>query len=134
MTIFIAIPVFKKCLRILGKLKIILQRIYDDSSADGYRVLVDRLWPRGVSKERANLDDWWKDLAPSDTLRKWFNHDEAKWKEFRRKYLHELSELRGSAQQHLDTVSSKPLVLLYATKNGALCHAHVLKEYFEKLG
>lgn len=71
---------------------ITLQRIYANSGQEGFRVLVDRLWPRGISKTDANLDAWWKDLAPSSELRKWFGHDPEKWKEFRKLYLKELSE------------------------------------------
>ena len=72
-------------------MKILLKRIYEDSlSTDGYRVLVDRLWPRGITKERANLDEWDKDLAPSTDLRLWFHHDPNRWEEFSEKYLKEL--------------------------------------------
>lgn len=67
------------------------KRIYEDlSNNDGYRVLVDRLWPRGVSKEKANLDEWCKEIAPSNELRIWFNHDPDKFLEFKKKYLEEL--------------------------------------------
>jgi len=70
-----------------------LKRAYEPkSSADGRRILVDRLWPRGLSKERAGIDDWLKDLAPSTELRKWFAHDPAKWQEFQRRYKRELHE------------------------------------------
>lgn len=69
------------------------KRVYEDTQADdGYRVLVDRLWPRGVSKEKAQLDDWCKDIAPSNELRKWFGHDPAKYDEFKKRYERELSD------------------------------------------
>ena len=68
-----------------------IKRIYDEpASADGHRVLVDRLWPRGITKERAHLDEWAKDVAPSTELRKWFSHDPKRMGEFRTRYLHEL--------------------------------------------
>ncbi|MEO9115885.1 MAG: DUF488 family protein [Gemmatimonadaceae bacterium] len=67
------------------------KRVYEPSAdADGYRVLIDRLWPRGISKARADLDAWEKDVAPSDELRKWYEHDPAKWPEFQRRYKQEL--------------------------------------------
>lgn len=70
-----------------------LKRVYEEPSPeDGFRVLVERLWPRGVSKERAELDLWLKDVAPSPELRKWFSHDPAKWKEFQERYAAELKE------------------------------------------
>lgn len=69
-----------------------IKRIYDPpEKSDGYRVLVDRLWPRGVSKQRAHLDLWLKEIAPSDALRKWFGHDPKRWTEFKAKYRKELS-------------------------------------------
>ncbi|MEM0158719.1 MAG: DUF488 domain-containing protein [Thermoplasmataceae archaeon] len=69
-----------------------LKRIYDSySSDDGFRVLVERLWPRGVSKENAHVDLWLKEIAPSPALRKWFNHEDAKWEEFQQKYRQEIN-------------------------------------------
>lgn len=73
-------------------MKIRIKRVYNaPSRMDGYRVLVDRLWPRGISKANAVLDEWRKDLAPSDELRKWFGHESEKWEEFKRRYRKELS-------------------------------------------
>ncbi len=70
-----------------------IKRVYESSQAsDGMRILVDRLWPRGVSKEKAKLSLWLKDIAPSDDLRKWFGHDPQKWKEFQKKYKEELQK------------------------------------------
>ena len=70
-----------------------LKRIYEASEAsDGYRVLVDRIWPRGVSKEKARIDLWMKEIAPSDALRKWFGHDPERWEEFQRRYREELQK------------------------------------------
>lgn len=74
-------------------MEIVLKRVYEDASPeDGYRVLVDRIWPRGISKEKAALDEWDKDLAPSTELREWFHHDPLLWDEFSRKYKEELLE------------------------------------------
>ena len=108
-------------------------RIYDDDLPQGYHALVDRLWPRGISKDKADLDGHWKDLAPSSDLRKWFDHDPEKWGDFRKKYLSELSESKKEAKQHLQEVNQKNLILLYGAKNKEISHAHVLKEYLEKL-
>ena len=70
---------------------ITIKRVYEPTSPDdGYRVLVDRLWPRGLSKENAHIDEWLKEVAPTNELRKWFNHDPAKWEEFRTRYQKEL--------------------------------------------
>ena len=111
-----------------------LHRIYDDDMPQGYHALVDRLWPRGISKDEADLDGHWKGLAPSDDLREWFNHDPDKWAEFRKKYMSELSENKDKAKKCLEDVSQKNLVLLYGAKDKDHSHAHVLKEYLEKLG
>jgi uncharacterized protein YeaO (DUF488 family) len=108
-----------------------LKRVYElPAVADGKRVLVDRLWPRGVTKEAAAIDLWTKELAPSTELRKWFGHDPARWPEFRKRYaaeLHQrpaqLEELRGLARQG-------PLTLIYAARdeshNGAIVLCDVL--------
>lgn len=111
-----------------------LHRIYDDDMPQGYHALVDRLWPRGISKDEADLDGHWKDLAPSNDLRKWFDHDPNKWEEFRKKYLSELSDNKDKAKDYLEDVSQKNLVLLYGAKDEDHTHALVLKEYLEKLG
>ena len=111
-----------------------LHRIYDKDMPQGYHALVDRLWPRGISKDEADLDGHWKGLAPSDDLREWFNHDPDKWAEFRKKYMSELSENKDKAKKCLEDVSQKNLVLLYGAKDEDHTHALVLKEYLEKLG
>ncbi|MFG6137356.1 MULTISPECIES: DUF488 domain-containing protein [Halomonas] len=115
-------------------MNIITYRIYDDEPPSGYRALVDRLWPRGVSKEEAHLDGHWKELAPSDDLRKWFSHDPEKWGEFRKQYMSELSNKKDDVKKYLSEVDRDDLVLLYGAKDKKHSHAHVLKEYMEKLG
>ena len=86
-------------------MEIVLKRVYEDASLeDGYRVLVDRIWPRGISKEKAALDEWDKDLAPSTELREWFHHDPLLWDEFSRKYKEELLE-RNPGKPFLEKLS-----------------------------
>lgn len=116
-------------------MKIITQRIYAERPEKGYRVLVDRLWPRGVSKEDALLDDWCKDLAPSGDLRKWFHHDTQKWPEFRKKYLQELEDHKNRAEELMAEASraKTQLVLLYGARSEIQNQAVVLKEFLEKL-
>ena len=110
------------------------KRIYETpAAADGYRVLVDRLWPRGFTKEKAALDEWAKELAPSNDLRRWFHADRTKWKEFERKYLAELAEHHDLARQLLVNAGRKRLTLLYASNDTERNHALVLAEYLKKL-
>ncbi|ADZ10139.1 protein of unknown function DUF488 [Methanobacterium lacus] len=107
-----------------------LKRIYEEpEEEDGYRVLVDRLWPRGVSKERANLDGWIKDIAPSNELRKWYNHELDKWPEFKTRYLNELNEKKDLLKQ-LKTMakSHEKVTLLYSAKDEDHNNAVVLGE------
>ena len=111
---------------------ILIKRIYDEpATSDGYRVLIDRLWPRGMSKERAALDAWLKNVAPSSELRKWFGHQPERFAEFKEKYQAELAhndavpELMQLAQAH------KQLTLLYGAKDPIHNHAIVLKVYLE---
>lgn len=112
-----------------------IKRIYDPAAAgDGYRVLVDRLWPRGISKERAHLSAWEKELAPSTELREWFAHDPARMSEFRHRYLHELRTTQPPELAALAKTSEKSRVtLLYAAHDPKINQAVVLKEAIEKL-
>lgn len=111
-----------------------LKRIYEDvSNDDGVRILVDRVWPRGISKEKAKLDEWLKDIGPSTDLRKWFNHDPNKYDEFKKKYKDELKD--GNQKEDLDKLkdiikekSKKPVTLLFAAKDEIHNQAQVLKE------
>jgi uncharacterized protein YeaO (DUF488 family) len=107
------------------------RRIYDPAlPEDGTRALVDRIWPRGVSKARAHLDEWCKDIAPSTELRKWYSHDPALFEEFARRYRDELSEsTRAAALAHLrDLAKKRTLTLLTATKSADLSEAAVLAD------
>ena len=107
-----------------------LKRVYDGASQDdGTRVLVDRLWPRGRSREAAKVDLWIKDLAPSDALRHWFNHDPERWPEFRKRYRAELAENSEGLETLCRLVAgTKPVTLLFAAKDSEHNNAVVLKE------
>ncbi len=115
---------------------ILLKRAYDEpAKGDGFRVLVDRLWPRGIKKENLQLDTWAKELAPSTDLRKWFAHDPQKWAEFRRRYRSELTRCR--AFESIDEIlaaakRAKTITLLYGAKDTEHNEAVVLRVLFER--
>jgi uncharacterized protein YeaO (DUF488 family) len=116
--------------------RIDMQRIYEARGHDGtYRVLVDRLWPRGVTKEDAALDEWAKDVAPSDQLRRWYGHDPDKFGEFTKRYRAELRRRPATAavQRLLDVARSRALLLLTATKDVDHSGARVLLERLQEL-
>ncbi len=108
---------------------VLLKRVYLPADPDdGLRVLVDRLWPRGLSKARAALDGWDKDIAPSDALRQWFDHAPARWEEFRKRYRAEL-ESRPEAVESLRALArQKPVTLLFGARDEARNQAVVLRE------
>jgi len=105
-----------------------LRRIYDDPADDGIRVLVDRRWPRGVSRVRAHLDEWCTAVAPSDALRTWYGHAPEKFEEFSSRYLEELEDPeRSSALRHLRAMAARGrLTLLTATKDVQISQAAIL--------
>lgn len=108
-----------------------IRRVYDDSTADdGTRVLVDRIWPRGLSKEAAHLDDWIKDAAPSTELRRWYGHDPDKFSQFRDRYRAELaaSASQRAVAQLRELAADRPLTLLTATRDIDHSHAAVLAD------
>ena len=110
-----------------------LKRIYDEPSGDdGYRILVDRLWPRGVSKEDAKLNEWDKEIAPSSELRKWFDHDEERFNEFSKRYSEELKDKENDLDKLRRIAKKKTLTLLYAAKNPEINQAVVLKDVLLK--
>lgn len=112
-----------------------LKRIYEEpSEADGLRVLADRLWPRGVSKENAQVDLWPKELTPSNELRKWFHSEEPAYEVFVARYQSELDERRDEIDQILRSFDSEVVTLLTATKDLERGHLVVLKEYLEAMG
>lgn len=109
-----------------------IKRVYEDySDEDGYRILVDRLWPRGVKKEDLKYDLWSKEIAPSNELRKWFNHDSKKWDEFKKKYFKELDEKRDLLESIINGAGSKVITLIYSAKNTEENQAVVIKNYIE---
>jgi len=106
-----------------------LKRAYESpADEDGTRVLVDRLWPRGVRKTDAAIDQWAKELAPSTELRKWFGHDPARWEEFRQRYLAEIHEHREAFDRLRDLARKGPVTLVYAAHDEAHNDAVVLRE------
>lgn len=114
---------------------IYVKRIYEQAEAsDGYRILVDRLWPRGVSKERAQLSEWLKELAPSTELRKWFNHEETKFEEFLLKYTQEITQTNMQELFRIKRLSQTQRVcLLYAAKDETRNPATILKSLLDDL-
>lgn len=110
-----------------------IKRIHDErSDEDGLRLLVDRLWPRGISKERAALDAWRADLAPSTALRKWFMHDPRRWAEFRQRYRAELRVLAPQLQTLRELAARQRVTLLYAARDPRINHAIVLRDALRK--
>lgn len=115
-------------------LKIKTKRIYEEvADDDGYRLLVDRIWPRGVKKEDARLDEWNKDLAPSKELRQWFDHDESRFDEFKRRYIEELKERQSELARIMEIAQSNLVCLLYGARDTEHNQAIVLKEVLESL-
>ncbi|MFA7257828.1 MAG: DUF488 domain-containing protein [Kiritimatiellales bacterium] len=111
-----------------------IKRIYDDASAsDGWRVLVDRLWPRGVRKEEAEIDEWAKEITPSNELRKWYGHDPDKWSEFKTDYRAELKKKTDELAQLIERCPEQTMTLLFAAKDMEHSHAVVLKEVLNEM-
>jgi len=114
-----------------------VKRVYESKgAADGVRILVDRLWPRGLRSAEAGIDEWIKDVAPSDDLRKWFAHDPEKWSEFKRKYAGELSELSKAAllKRIAKLAANDNVTLMYAAKDTEHNNARVLEELIANIG
>jgi uncharacterized protein YeaO (DUF488 family) len=111
------------------ELDIRLKRAYEPpSKADGTRVLIDRLWPRGVTKAKAAIDHWFRDLAPSTELRKWFGHDPARWVEFRRRYTAKLKQHGEQLDELLQMAAEGPVTLIYGAHDEQHNDAVVLKD------
>ncbi|GLB47434.1 hypothetical protein WR164_14130 [Philodulcilactobacillus myokoensis] len=113
-----------------------IERIYNKPfDLDGYRILVDRMWARGISKSDAKLDQWAKDITPSPDLRKWFNHDDDKFKEFSQNYMQELEQNQDApkfANLVQDKLKDENVILLYGAKNTKCSHAIVLRHYLNQ--
>ncbi len=108
-----------------------LKRVYElPDTKDGERVLVDRLWPRGLTKEKARVDLWLKEIAPSTELRRWFGHDPAKWTEFKRRYRAELKRNKEQVARLKDEMEKGPMTLLYGARDEEHNEAVVLLELF----
>lgn len=111
-------------------MKVKIKRVYEaPGKADGIRILVDRLWPRGLTKEKAAVDLWLKDIAPSTELRKWFAHDPLKWDDFRKRYLKELKANPESVSRLREQLLKGPVTLLYGARDEAHNEAEVLREW-----
>ncbi len=109
-----------------------IKRAYDSTSDDdGYRILVDRLWPRGISKEKAKVDFWPKELAPSTELRRWYGHDPEEWSEFKSRYFAELDGNPELVNELLEYVRKGTVTFIYSSKEQRLNNAVALKEYVE---
>ena len=112
---------------------ICIKRVYEKAAKNEYRILVDRLWPRGLTKEQAAIDTWIREIAPSPDLRKWFDHDSRKFVEFRERYLAELAQ-NDAVKIVSDLLTKHPLVVLvYGAKNETVNHVVVLKEFLESI-
>jgi uncharacterized protein YeaO (DUF488 family) len=111
-----------------------LKRVYEQAEPnDGFRVLADRLWPRGISKEEAHIDEWLRDIAPSTELRKWFGHDPQKWPEFQRRYRDELKSNTQSLEKLLADAAGEDITLVYASREEKYNNVTVLKEVLQEL-
>jgi uncharacterized protein YeaO (DUF488 family) len=109
-----------------------LKRVYETpSDADGVRLLVERLWPRGIKKEKAEVDEWVKEIAPSTDLRKWYNHDVEKWPEFKRRYIDELKQQTEQLEEIRKQAKAKTVTFVYAAHDTEHNSAVVLKEFIE---
>jgi len=110
-----------------------IKRIYEDySETDGYRILIDRLWPRGISKERAKIDLWIKEIAPSNDLRKWYSHNSEKAKQFQKKYITELEDNLNSLNEIKKIINDQKIItLLTASKDTKPIHVLVLEKILE---
>ncbi len=114
-------------------MSISLKRAYETPSpSDGCRILVERLWPRGLAKQDAKIDLWPKEAAPSTELRRWFNHEPDKWAEFKRRYVKELGARRETLEPILERVRAGRVTFVFASRESQLNNAVALKEYVER--
>jgi len=114
-------------------MKIGIKRVYDPPEPeDGQRILVDRLWPRGVSRQKASVDAWLKSIAPSDALRKWFQHEPEKWERFQTRYISELESNPQALKELEDLLERGRVTLLYAARESRYNNAVVLKRFLEE--
>ena len=110
-----------------------VKRVYDPISADdGKRILVDRLWPRGIKKEKAHIDEWLREISPSNELRKWYSHDPAKWAEFKKRYKQEIAGQEKLLKKIRAEAREQTVTLLFSSKESERNNAHALKEMIEQ--
>lgn len=110
-----------------------IKRVYEEpAKGDGKRILVDRLWPRGLTKEKASIDLWLKDIAPTTELRKWFGHDPDKWKEFKKRYHQELKNNKEQVSILYEELKKRAVTLVYGAKDEQHNEALVLKEWLDR--
>jgi uncharacterized protein YeaO (DUF488 family) len=111
-----------------------LKRAYDKpSSGDGYRILIDRIWPRGISKDELKIDEWLKDIAPSTDLRKWFGHEPVKWDDFKKRYFKELKQKKELTKKITEKMKNHNITFIYSAKDREHNNAVALKEYIENV-
>jgi uncharacterized protein YeaO (DUF488 family) len=108
-----------------------VERIYNAPESDGFRILVDRLWPRGLSKDKVKLDMWLKEIGPSNELRKWFGHDPNKWADFKDEYFKELAHKKELTDKIVAKAKEGNVVLLFGAKDEECNNAVALKEYID---
>ena len=115
------------------KTAIRVKRVYDEPGPeDGRRILVDRLWPRGLTKEKAKIDYWAKDISPSNELRKWYGHEPAKWDEFRKRYFAELGRNATGMAALIEAMGKKGVTFVYGSTERAINNAEALKLYLKR--
>ena len=116
------------------RIEIRVKRVYEEpEESDGRRILIDRLWARGLSKEKAKVDVWVKEIAPSTDLRRWYGHDPSKWTEFKSRYAAELETNPGQVEEMLREIQAGIVTFLYSSKEEQLNNAVALKEYLESI-
>lgn len=114
-------------------MKIKIKRVYESpEKTDGFRILIDRVWPRGMTKEKASVDLWLKEIGPSTALRKWFNHDPEKWNEFKKRYVKELKNNKEAIDQIKAHLKKGTVTLVYSAKDEEHNQAVVLKEFLNR--
>jgi uncharacterized protein YeaO (DUF488 family) len=117
------------------KTRVQIKRVYDaPTPADGKRILVDRLWPRGLTKEKARIEYWAKDISPSNELRKWYGHEPGKWEEFKKRYFAELDENKVAVDELLEQMGKSPVTFVYGSTERTINNAEALKIYLEAKG
>lgn len=110
-----------------------IKRIYEKAEdKDGFRILIDRLWPRGLSKEKARIDEWLRDIAPSNELRRWFHHDLSRWEAFKKRYREELKGKNTISERIIKVAKKGNVTLTYAAKDKEHNNAIILKEFLEE--